>query len=212
MNNLERRYIRPMGLELREANEDEGTGPMLVGYSVVFDSDSEDMGFIEQMDAASITEEVLTESDIRGLYNHIPSNLLGRSPAGEIDGETMRLKVDDRGLYFEIDLPDTTVGRDVAELVRRGDLTGNSFAFTVAEDEWDYESDPPRRRVTRVGELFDIGPVTYPAYPETVVSGRALELAKGPPAEKRDHELEIREREHRLRELEDPNLLRTGTE
>ena len=170
--NMERevRTIPATGLKI-ETRVDPDTGDevkVLEGHAAVFDSDSEDMGFIEQI-APGAFEDAIKISDVRGLFNHNPDNLLGRTP------DTMRLSEDKTGLKFEIDLPDTQVARDVHALVERGDITGNSFAFIVAEDEWNHEVDPPTRRITRVSELFDAGPVTYPAYPETTVSARCLE-------------------------------------
>jgi hypothetical protein len=75
---------------------------------------------------------------------------------------------DEFGLKVEIDLPDTTVGRDTAESIRRGDMDGMSFAFTTDIDEWDYSpARVPIRTVMKVRELYDVGPVTYPAYTDT---------------------------------------------
>lgn len=170
----------------------------VVGYGSVFDRDSEDMGFIEQI-APGAFAEAIPISDVRALFNHQPDNILGRNVSG-----TLRLKEDKVGLRYELDLPDTNLGRDLSVSIERGDITGNSFSFTVAEDEWDHEAEPVRRRITRVGELFDVGPVTYPAYPDATISARALEMSQRRP-EKRNN-LETYERAARLREIDDPRL------
>ena len=158
------------GLRVETRTDEDGKEVRrLEGYAAVFDSDSEDMGFIERI-APGAFVEALRVSDARALFNHNSDHVLGRKSSG-----TLRLKEDERGLWFDVDLPDTQTARDVVTLIERGDVSGNSFAFTVAEDQWDRESNV--RTILRVGELFDVGPVTYPAYPETVVSARALEMA-----------------------------------
>lgn len=101
----------------------------------------------------------ITRDDVRGLYNHDPSAILGRTKAG-----TMRLRDSDEGLVYEIEPSNTTTYRDVAEHLRRGDIDGSSFAFRVTKEEWRQESDELEIREIREVELFDVGPVTYPAY------------------------------------------------
>src|SRR5262249_8198546 len=73
---------------------------------------------------------------------------------------------------------DTTVGRDTAESIRRGDMQGQSFSFTVAIDQWDWSGDVAVRTIIEVDELYDIGPVTFPAYEETSVALRAFRAAR----------------------------------
>jgi phage head maturation protease len=80
------------------------------------------------------------------------------------------------GLVTEIDPPDTTTGRDIIEEIRRKDITGMSFSFTTAEDDWKYpEEGIVERTIIKIGELFDVGPVTFPAYPDTNVAVRSLD-------------------------------------
>jgi phage head maturation protease len=80
------------------------------------------------------------------------------------------------GLKFEIDPPDTSTGRDTVTEIKRKDITGCSFSFTTEEDDWKYLKDGSvERTIVKVGELFDIGPVTYPAYPDTTVAARSME-------------------------------------
>lgn len=180
----ERRTIVATGLHVRTITRDDGDDVhVLEGHAAVFDSDSEDMGFIEQIVPGAF-KDAIDESDVRALFNHNPDNILGRAP------ETLRLSEDKVGLKFEIDLPDTEIAHRVRIAVKRGDIKGNSFAFTVAEDEWEYDQEPPRRRIVRVDELFDVGPVTYPAYPGTTVSARAMDCMKAA-------------KEHRVKAAED---------
>lgn len=108
------------------------------------------------------------QDDVRALYNHEPDNLLGRLSAG-----TLRLEVDDKGLRYEIDPPDTTLAREVVALIHRGDLTGSSFAFVVEKARWEEENGKDIRNIESV-RLFDVGPVTYPAYGSASTGLRSL--------------------------------------
>ena len=158
--------------ELRVAKKDAG-GKVLVGYAAKFGKLSQNLGgFVEKIDRNAF-ERCLERCDVRGLKNHDPAQLLGRTKSG-----TMRLSTDDVGLRYEIDLPETQVGRDTATEVDRGDLDGSSFSFTTEEldgDEWDRSTSPPTRTVRNVRDLFDVGPVTYPAYLDSEVKCRSFD-------------------------------------
>lgn len=138
-----------------------GAGGLLVGYAAVFNRYSQNLGgFVEQV-APGAFAKTIAEADIRGLFNHDANLVLGRTSSA-----TMRLAEDNIGLHFEIDLPDTAIGRDVATLVERDDVTGSSFSFRVMPGgvEWGYtQQDFPLRTLTEV-QLYDVGPVTFPAY------------------------------------------------
>lgn len=163
----ERRFI-PAGAEVRVT--DDGGKKGIRGMAALTNSLSRDLGgFVERI-APGAFDEALERSDVRALFNHDPNMILGRS------GATLTLRATDEGLEYEIpDLPKSRA--DVLEAIERGDVTGNSFAFTVAEDgdTWEKQDDQVVRTITRFAELFDVGPVTYPAYPETTVSARSLE-------------------------------------
>jgi uncharacterized protein len=107
------------------------------------------------------------EDDVRALFNHDPNQLLGRTTA-----KTLRLAVDSVGLAYEVDLPNTTLGRDLPELLKRGDVTGSSFGFIVRGETWRKEAGKQVREITDV-QLFDVSPVTYPAYEGTDVGMRS---------------------------------------
>lgn len=156
-------------VELRAAADGESGPGTLFGYAAKFNKDSLDLGwFIERIRPGAF-KNALKTSDVRALVNHDPNQLLGRTP------DTLRLDENKIGLSFEIDLPDTQAGNDIAESVKRGDINGCSFAFTTEKDEWEYTDEgPDRREIVEVKELFDIGPVTYPAYPDTSVAARAM--------------------------------------
>jgi uncharacterized protein len=145
----------------------------ICGYAAVFGKLSHDLGgFREKIDKKAF-DDAVKRCDVRGLKNHESAMLLGRTKSG-----TMRLSVDDVGLYYEIDAPDTQVGRDTLVEIERGDLDGSSFSFTTDSDKWDDATSPPTRTLLKVRDLFDCGPVTFAAYPDATTSARAYELAR----------------------------------
>lgn len=172
MSEFERRYNQQK-IELRAYDEDGKKKKTARGYGAVFNQRSLDLGGFEEIVSPSAFDEVL-ENDVRGLFNHDPNFVLGRTTSG-----TLRLDVDETGLRYEIDLPDTQTVRDlVIEPMERGDITGSSFGFMVDEDEWS-EGDDGRitRNIHKVGKLLDVSPVTYPAYPDTTVAMRSMSAA-----------------------------------
>ncbi len=163
---VERRFILPVGMEIRAEGD---TKKKLVGYAAVFDSLTDLYWYREKIAPGAFAEAVQND-DVRCLFNHDPNLILGRNKAG-----TLILKEDDQGLFFEDEVPDTQVGRDTLTSVARGDITGCSFAFRTEKDEWDYtDEDNPIRTLVKV-RLYDVGPVTYPAYPDTSVAARSAE-------------------------------------
>lgn len=166
----ERRALRE-AIEFREGDDDAAS---ISGYAAVFNKETviggAMWGFREKI-APGAFDEAIGRDDVRALFNHNPDILLGRSASG-----TLRMSVDKKGLKYEVDLPDTSQARDVRTLIKRGDVSGSSFAFRVEEEEWDDEpikkGQLPVRTITRA-ELFDVSPVTYPAYPQTSVSARS---------------------------------------
>jgi HK97 family phage prohead protease len=155
-------------------------------------------GFREQI-APGAFNDAIKDDDVRALFNHDPNILLGRTASG-----TLQLTTDKRGLKYSVDLPDTAAARDVRELIRRGDVSGSSFGFMVDEDEWD-ERDVkngklPLRTILKAS-LFDVSPVTYPAYPQTSVSARSRAQAIGQTAKQTREETERRALESALATL-----------
>jgi len=148
--------------------------PKIEGYAAVFDKNSEDMGFIERI-APGAFKKALKTSDVRALFNHDSNIILGRSTAG-----TLELKEDKKGLFMSVTPPDTQLVRDmVLSPIERGDVTQQSFGFTVQSDDWDYrDNEPSIRTITEIKELFDVSPVTFPAYPDTAVALRSLDKIK----------------------------------
>jgi hypothetical protein len=158
--------------DLVEVRTDEHNNRTAVGYAAKFDSLSANLGgFCESIRSGSFTQtlESGTGTDARALWNHDSSQVLGRVSAG-----TLRLSEDDIGLRFEIDLPNTTTGRDASELLQRGDVQGASFGFKVIEDSWgETDQGYPLRELHNVS-LSEVSLVAFPAYPETEVALRSL--------------------------------------
>ena len=153
------------GVELRE----DGTTLTAIGYAATFNNLSQNLGGFVERCADSCFRSTLQQADVRALFNHEPDHLLGRSSTG-----SLRLSEDGHGLRYEVDLPNTTLGRDVAELLRRGDISGSSFGFKTISDSWGETDDGyPLRTLTEVA-LRDVGPVTFPAYTSTEASLRSL--------------------------------------
>lgn len=160
---------------LLEPVEVHGEGGRLVahGYAARFDKLSQNLGgFVERIKPGAF-KKTLKEADIRALFNHDPHLVLGRNTSG-----TLRLSEDSEGLAYEIDLPDTSVGRDVAVLLERGDVSGSSFGFRVIEDAWDDDEDDFPRRTLKQVALRDVGPVTFPAYVDASSAIRSLAEAR----------------------------------
>lgn len=162
---MERRALR----ELRMLDAAPGSPGRLAGYAAVFGRMSLDLGgFREQLAPGTFARSLAGGADVRALVEHDPARILGRSVAG-----TLRLSEDAHGLSVEIDLPDTAVGRDVSESVRRGDLDAMSFGFRTVRDEWAADEAGPIRTVIEA-DVFDVSVVAYPAYPQTEVALRSL--------------------------------------
>jgi len=142
------------------------------GYAANFNSLSEDLGGFREMLMPGCFADALKTSDIRALFNHDPNYVLGRNMSG-----TLRIMEDDKGLRFELDPPDTSFAKDLQVSMSRGDISQCSFGFRVAEDgdAWRKEPDGSYlRSILKVDRLFDVSPVTYPAYASTSCAVRSL--------------------------------------
>jgi len=168
-------------IEVRAAADD-GDAPKVRGYAAKFDTESENLGsedwqFREVIKPGAF-DDVLKD-DVRALFNHSPDAILARSKNGE---GTLEIGVDEVGLWYEFEVPDTQAGRDLRTSISRGDVDQSSFSFTVSDDgqKWEEsrEGDGPtlaKRTITKVARLFDVSPVTYPAYPDATVALRSLQ-------------------------------------
>lgn len=147
------------------------------GYAVVFNSQSEDLGFYETINPAAITEEVLMRSDVFCLFNHDQDKVLARSKYGT---GSLQLQLDEQGLKYTFTAPNTDLGDELLEYLRRGDIDSSSFAFTVSTDEgsevWTTGTDGRQyREILKIDSLHDVSPVWTPAYSSTSVSQRTLD-------------------------------------
>lgn len=155
----------------------EGGGSVAVGYAALFDTAADIGGWwIETIARGAFASSL--DGDVLALVDHDYGRVIGRSSAG-----TLRLSEDAKGLAVEIDLPDTTDGRDLAVQLKRGDISGMSFGFRVTHDEWDETVSPPKRTIHEV-ELIEVSAVARPAYPDTELGLRSLEAAR---KERRSH-------------------------
>lgn len=157
--NAERRYVTD-SLEIRGKS---GAGATIAGHAAVFNKVA-DLGWFREMIAAGSFAKTIGEADVRALFNHDSNLVLGRNKA-----KTLRLGEDSVGLWYEVDLPDTQTANDLAKSIERGDVSQSSFAFDVIKQELDYsDEDSPLRTITEA-RLYDVSPVTYPAYEDTDV-------------------------------------------
>lgn len=165
------------------------TGNTVYGRASVFGVTTKVRGYLEKI-TRSAFDEVLKNpaTDVRAVINHNETLLLGRQSSG-----TLRLDVDDEGLAFEVDLPDTSYARDLRELIERGDITGASFKFIPGADDWSRTPGGLQMRThTSIDQLIDVSVVTYPAYDTAGVMLRSHDFR--PPG--RDQLIRARARVH----------------
>lgn len=192
---MERRFISaalaPVTLEKRGTDY-----PYAVGYAAVFyradDAGTQyqlsdyDQGIVERIMPWAFDRAIREKDDCRACFNHDANLLLGRLGAG-----TLELATDKTGLRYAVRLPDTQCGRDCKELLARGDVTGSSFSFAIEKQKWTEQKGGPTIRELHSLRLYDVGPVTFPAYSATTAGMRddaaraawlvcAAEAAKAP--------------------------------
>ena len=144
------------------------------GYAIVFNAESRDLGgFTEQIEPTAL-EGIIEKSDILCLLNHNEDRgVLARSKFGE---GSLELMVDDIGLMYRFEAPNTALGDELLEVIKRGDISTSSFAFTVEKDTWIKKDDGSYlRTINSFKELFDVSPVYKEAYPDTKVAVRKMQ-------------------------------------
>lgn len=152
------------------------------GHAALFNVRSEPIAgvFYEVVMPGAFDRTLRENPDIRVTWSHERSNILGRTRAG-----TAKVMVDELGLFYEVDPPNTENGRSAVESVRRGDVSGSSFTFRTIEDHWRYEK--LGDIMVEIRELIDVdlievAPVAWPAYSAVddlqMVSSRALDHAR----------------------------------
>lgn len=174
----ERRLVPFTEFEVRATGGD--GPPELVGYAAVFNQEQQiDDWFSSWLEevAPGAFKKTIREGDIRALWNHDPSIVLGRNKAG-----TLELREDEHGLHTVIRPPDNEWGRPVIDAIRRGDVSGMSISFQVIKQQMEY---PPKgtegkaKRTIKEARLMDVSPVTFPAFPQTEIAARAEEGRDG---------------------------------
>lgn len=171
------KIVRNLGnIELRALESPESR--TIIGYAVVFESESQDLGgFIEIIKRGAITQDTINNCDIFAKFNHDDSKVLARSNQGK---GSLKLTVDDYGLRYEFEAPNTDLGNELLEYIRRGDISQSSFAFALSlEDKnvqkWEKRNGKLYRIINKIDFLFDISPVFQPAYLATSVDKRSME-------------------------------------
>ena len=174
----ERRYISPQ-IEVRM----EGDEQVIEGIAAVVNKET-DLGWFTERVAPGAFDNVM-EGDTVALFNHDPNYPLARTNAKD-EGKLTLFKTESGDLGYRFKIPNTSIGRDLAENIRTGVVSKSSFAFTIEEEEWDYKRGQDAndvRTIKKIKRLYDVSPVTYPAYNDTSVAARSLEKAKMPEKE-----------------------------
>lgn len=165
--------IYPLGrIEVRAAADGKGT---IAGYAAVFDQPSVMIWgmFRERIQKGAFAASL--NDDVRALWNHNAD-----FPIGRVKNGSLRLSEDDTGLAFEIDPPKTQMATDFAETIRQGYVDAMSFGFSVLDETWDEDEDGQAIRTLLKVKLYEVSPVTFPAYPQTSAEVRAIGLGDKP--------------------------------
>ena len=152
-------------------------GRTVSGYAIRFNEDSAFMGFTERISPSALPASMLENADIFAYFNHDWSKVLARTP------NSLKLDLRNDGLYYEFEAPNTQDGNDLLEHIKRGEMYGTSFAFSLPEDGsgevWTKQEDGTYlREIVMFDALYEISPVYTPAYPTTSVSARCLEYVR----------------------------------
>jgi HK97 family phage prohead protease len=168
---IERRALPNQLAAVAMETRDDGQAK-IVGYASVFYDNTPQTEYPLWTDCVErimpgCFNRAMQEDDCRALFNHDPNCVLGRTTAG-----TCRLSIDAKGLRYEVDPPDTQLGHDLAASLNRGDITGSSFSFSVTDQAWITTESGVDVREIRGVKLYDVGPVTFPAYEATTAGVR----------------------------------------
>ena len=171
---MENKEIRNISNQIKRSAED---SRLVEGVAIVFNSDSQDMGFIERISPNAITQETIDNSDIFAYLNHDSSKgVLARSRYGL---GSLTLSLSDDGLHYSFEAPKTQLGDELLSYLSRGEINTSSFAFTLPKEGGDRwyrdENGILHRDIEKIDKLFDVSPVFEPAYLATSVSKRKLD-------------------------------------
>lgn len=175
---MERRFLATKIANVRADNRDDGT-PIIAGYGAVFYDGTEATEYklyddmVERIMPGAFDRAIAEKHDVRGLFNHDPNQILGRTKSG-----TMKLSIDATGLAYEIEPGETNVSKDVQVHLSRGDVSGSSFSFVPSDAQWIEQTKEGKTvfiREIRSVDLYDVGPVTFPAYQTTTAGVRSID-------------------------------------
>ena len=172
---------RAYNFEIRAENN-EKNGDHITGRPIVYNSKT-DLGFFDEIIEAGALDKANLK-DVRFLVNHDTSMIPLARSRNNNENSTMQLKVDKDGMAIRVNLDteNNTEARNLYSAIKRGDITGMSFMFTIDREEWEgLESDHPTRHIKSIGQVFEVSAVTFPAYESTEISARdkaALDSAK----------------------------------
>ena len=192
----ERRYINP-GFTIEK--RDDGTTGKIIGLGIVFNKESSDLGGFKEIISPDATRNIKFE-DVVSLFNHDPNKVLARTP------DTLSVEQKDDGVYYSFEPSDTQASRDLVINIDRKEVRGSSFAFQVADGGDTWEKHPSGeywiRTINEFSAIYDLSPVTFPAYPDTTVAKRALDQVKTNVEQKFDEiPLELRQKEYEFLKL-----------
>lgn len=184
---------RAYSFELRAENN-EKNGDHITGRPIVYNSKT-DLGYFDEIIEAGALDKANLK-DVRFLVNHDTSMIPLARSRNNNENSTMQLEVDKDGMGIRVNLDtdNNTEARNLYSAIKRGDISGMSFMFTIDDEEWEnLESDHPTRHIRKIGTVFEVSAVTFPAYESTEISARdkeALESAKSLLESKRSQSLE----------------------
>ena len=157
----------------------DGNSRHISGYALLFNTRSVQLGdFVEVIAPDALNQDIINNSDVFALINHDPQRVVARSRNGQ---GSLTLTLDEKGLKYEFDSPNSALGDELLESIKRGDISNSSFSFTVKRDNWEQLPDGTYlRTILEFDKLFDVSPVYQPAYQDTTVDCdmRGLEALK----------------------------------
>lgn len=169
-DNTERRFVEPGKIEIRQ---EDAKSDRVEGYAALYNSRA-NLGAFDEVIAPGAFDDVLND-DIRILFNHDPNFPLARSNKGQ---GTARVWTDDKGLKYSFKPGSQTYSRDLVEAISRGDISQSSFGFSIDSESWEHRDGRDIRTIERVSKLYDVSPVSFPAYSDTEVALRTMPNSK----------------------------------
>jgi HK97 family phage prohead protease len=176
-DSAERRFFASEVRAVMPTDATESKTSTIEGYAAKFNTETE-IGFYYKFREKILPgafDDVIND-DVRCLFNHNPNFVLARSNAGK---GTLMLTIDEVGLKYSYQTPDRSYAKDLEDAIATGDVSQSSFAFEIESETWtEIEGETPQREIVKFRKLYDVAPVTYPAYADTEVAKRSLETYK----------------------------------